>query len=52
MKEIVCDGKGIETEICIFRKKGFGCNKVNLRLPYNYCIHWKGIEDVVKRKEV
>ena len=39
-KEYRCDGNGVETELCIFREKNFGCRKLLLKLPYNNCAHW------------
>lgn len=44
MKKTVCDGVGIETEICIYREENNECRKVRSKFPYSICSHWKDIE--------
>ena len=52
LTKTVCDGKGLETVICVFRGEGNTCNKVNSKLPYNYCNHWKEEEREVEMEDI
>lgn len=54
MKKTVCDGVGMETEICVYREENNECRKVRSKFPYNICSHWKDIEvqEVTERNEL